>query len=146
MSTFNSCGPGLSGSTTPAYSDYDTSTVVMCTSDCSQNDPDYLLGCPTTAMTYDSSVCTSATMMDIPANTAFVLDILPNENFDVQGCTLNGITADTYGEYNNNFRIRACAEGKFTSYFINFPLCSKYDLIGIHFLFLCMSSFLIFKF
>jgi hypothetical protein len=82
----------------------------MCTNDCSQNDADALYGCPTNAMTYDSSICTAATMMGIPANTAFILDILPYENADIEDCTLNGITTESYDPYDANFRIRACVE------------------------------------
>ena len=110
VTIFTSCGPGLSSSTTPSYTDYDTSTFVMCTNDCSQNDADDLYGCPTDAMTYDSSICTSATMMGIPANTVFMLDILPNENAYIEGCTLNGFITESYDPYDTNFRIRACID------------------------------------
>lgn len=75
---------------------------------CNPDNTDTLYGCPAVAMTYDSSICGSASMLGFPSNTPFILEVLPNVDTSIMSCSANGFETEYYGPYDHVYRLRPC--------------------------------------
>ena len=98
-------------------SDTNLEHLVICRKTCdaaeTSDDGAYLYGCPTdvAGMTYDSGICATAYMMDIPADTPFLLVQGDGTDLPIQSCTMNGITTESYSSYAERFFVKECISG-----------------------------------